>query len=161
MCDYCGCRDSGPTAELSQEHRRLGELSDQLRQGLAKVHDESDLGEIASTFHEFVHLLGAHAAKEELGLFPEAEKLGFLGDTLNQLIEEHERLHEMLADGPGGQHVHGALDLLAQHIEDEEWELFPHTIYDFDPEQWDQIAMAHLAVEEAFAEPKDEGSDPP
>lgn len=32
MCDYCGCRRSGPTAELADEHVRLQELSDRLRQ---------------------------------------------------------------------------------------------------------------------------------
>ena len=31
MCDYCGCRRSGPTAELAEEHVRLRELGDVLQ----------------------------------------------------------------------------------------------------------------------------------
>ncbi len=148
MCDYCGCRESGPTKELADEHVRLADLSDRLRAAAAAGSD--DLPEI---FHEFVHLLGMHAAKEEVGLFPQAAELGFLGDQLDDLVHEHEQLHEMLADGPSGRQVEAALKLLAQHIDDEEWDLFPHVIHALDPEQWDEIELAHLAVEEAFAQP--------
>ena len=40
-----------------------------------------------------------------------------------------------------------ALRLLRTHIEDEEYDLFPHIIHALDPEQWDEIELAHRAVE--------------
>lgn len=40
-----------------------------------------------------------------------------------------------------------ALRLLATHIDDEEYDLFPHIFHALDPEQWDEIELAHRAVE--------------
>jgi len=64
MCDYCGCRKSGPTAELATEHRRLLELGDILHHALHHNEDAS------TVLAEFVRLLQMHAAKEEVGLLP-------------------------------------------------------------------------------------------
>ena len=50
-----------------------------------------------------------------------------------------------------GAGVAEALKLLAQHIDDEEYDLFPHVFNALDPEQWDEIELAHTAVEAAFA----------
>jgi len=111
MCDYCGCRESGPTKDLADEHVRLADLSDRLRAAAAAGSD--DLPEI---FHEFVHLLGMHAAKEEVGLFPQAAELGFLGDLLDDLVHEHAQLLEVLAAGLSGRTVEGAPRLLSLHI---------------------------------------------
>lgn len=147
VCDYCGCRDEGPTAELNAEHDQLHEMTLQLRSVL------NDGGDPSALFAEFTHLLGMHAAKEEVGLFPQVRELGKLDEDLDQLVAEHETLHRQLGDGHAGAHVREALTLLGQHIDDEEWGLFPHVIHALDPEQWDEIALAHLAVEQAFAEP--------
>lgn len=156
VCDYCGCRDAGPTAELNAEHDQLHELSVRLRAALDDGRDASGL------FAEFTELLTIHAAKEEVGLFPQVRELGKLDEDLDQLIAEHETLHHQLGDGHAGTHVREALTLLGQHIDDEEWGLFPHVIHALDPEQWDEIALAHLAVEQAFAaaDPGDVSSEP-
>jgi hemerythrin-like domain-containing protein len=144
MCDYCGCRRSGPTAELNAEHERLAELSEQLRLALASRQG------VEEAFTEFVQLLTIHAAKEEVGLFPHAHDIGVLAESIETLIDEHEQLHRLLADGPTGPGVIAALKLLSQHIDDEEYDLFPHVFHALDPEQWEEIALAHLAVIEAF-----------
>jgi hypothetical protein len=47
---------------------------------------------------------------------------------------------------PGG-HVGEALRLLVTHIDDEEFDLFPHIFGALDPEQWDEIELAHRAIE--------------
>lgn len=147
MCDYCGCRNEGPTAELNAEHDQLHEMSLQLRSTLDEGGDATEL------FADFTRLLTIHAAKEEVGLFPEVRKLAKLDEDLDNLIAEHETLHRELGHGPTGDDVRHALTLLGQHIDDEEWGLFPHIIHALDPEQWDEITLAHLAVEQAFAEP--------
>ncbi|MGE0000394.1 MAG: hemerythrin domain-containing protein [Acidimicrobiia bacterium] len=141
MCDYCGCRRSGPTAELAAEHRRLLDYSDVLHHAL---HSGVDA---ASVFAEFVLLLQKHAAKEEIGLFDQARSLGPLADQIEILCSEHEDLRRWLADGLAGTQVAAALRLLATHIDDEEYDLFPHIFHALDPEQWDEIELAHRAVD--------------
>ena len=85
MCDYCGCRRSGPTAELAAEHVRLRELAETLH---AALHDGTDA---AAVFDEFVQLLQMHAAKEEVGLFVHAAPTP-LGDQITELCREHDDL---------------------------------------------------------------------
>lgn len=147
MCDYCGCRTSGPTAELAAEHVELQELTTAYRAAKEAGHDPGP------TFTRLVDLLALHAAKEEVGLFPQVRELTILDEQLDELVHEHERLHDLLGDGPAGRGVDEGLKLLAQHIDDEEHDLFPHVIHALDPEQWDEITLAHLAVEEAFGVP--------
>jgi len=55
--------------------------------------------------------------------------------------------------GLTGPHVPEALRLLVTHIDDEEHDLFPHIIHALDPEQWDEIELAHRAVEAVWDEP--------
>ena len=141
MCDYCGCRRSGPTAELASEHERLIELAEVLDTAL---HNGTDATVV---FDEFVRLLQMHAAKEEIGLFVHARSSTPLGDQIDALCSEHDDLHRWLGNGPTGQHVPKALRLLATHIDDEEHDLFPHIIHALDPEQWEEIELAHRAVE--------------
>lgn len=141
MCDYCGCRESGPTAELTVEHRRLTELGDILHQAL---HDGADPN---IAFAEFVRLLQMHAAKEEIGLFEQARALKPLADQIEVLCREHTDLRRWLASGPKGVHVPDALRLLSTHIDDEEYDLFPHIFHALDPEQWDEIELAHRAID--------------
>ena len=141
MCDYCGCRRSGPTSELAAEHRRLLELGEALHKAL---HADTDP---TGVFDEFLRLLQMHAAKEEVGLFVHARSSTPLGDQIDELCREHDDLHRWLADGLSGPHVPEALRLLVTHIDDEEYDLFPHIIHALDPEQWDEIELAHRAVE--------------
>ena len=148
MCDYCGCRRSGPTAELAAEHERLLELADVVDNAL---YDGADATVV---FDEFVRLLQMHAAKEEIGLFVHAKSSTPLGDQIDALCSEHDDLHRWLADGPTGPDVPKALLLLATHIDDEEHDLFPHIIHALDPEQWDEIELAHRAVEAVWNEPE-------
>jgi len=93
-----------------------------------------------------------HAAKEEVGLFVHARTSTGLADQIDALCREHDDLHRWLADGLRGPHVSGALRLLATHIDDEEYDLFPHIIHALDAEQWDEIELAHRAVEAVWDE---------
>jgi hemerythrin-like domain-containing protein len=108
------------------------------------LHDGVDASPV---FAEFVGLLKMHAAKEEIGLFVQARTLEPLADRIDGLCREHDDLHRWLADGPTGRHVDDALRLLATHIDDEEYDLFPHIFHALDPEQWDEIELAHRAIE--------------
>lgn len=157
MCDYCGCRRSGPTAELATEHERLLELSDLLDTALDDALDDGTVADASTVFAEFVRLLQMHAAKEEVGLFVHAKESTPLGDQIDELCREHDTLHRWLAEGPTGPRVADALLLLATHIDDEEYDLFPHIFHALDPEQWDEIELAHRAVEAVWDEPVPSG----
>lgn len=141
MCNYCGCRKSGPTSELATEHQHLLRLAEILHRAL---HDGEDVGTV---FAEFVRLLEMHAAKEEIGLFDHGQSLQPLADQIEVLCREHADLRRWLADGPTGLHVADALQLLVTHIDDEEYKLFPRLFHALDPEQWDEIELAHRAIE--------------
>lgn len=147
MCDYCGCRESGPTSELADEHVRLLELANELH---AALHAGTAA---TAAFDDFLRLLQMHAAKEEVGLFVHAKSSTPLGPQIDALCREHDDLHRWLADGFGGADVPAALRLLATHIDDEEYDLFPHIIHALDPEQWDEIELAHRAVEAVWDTP--------
>ena len=144
MCDYCGCRRSGPTAELAREHEELRELDEAIYDALRAGEDPGD------RFPQFVRLLEMHAVKEEIGLFVHAKASTPLGDQIDALCREHDDMHRWLSDGPTGPRVAEALRLLATHIDDEEYDLFPHIFHALDPEQWDEIELAHRAVEEVW-----------
>ena len=98
-----------------------------------------------------------HAAKEEIGLFEHARSLGPLAEQIEVLCREHADLHRWLADGLTGGRVPDALRLLATHIDDEEYDLFPHIFHALDPEQWEDIELAHRAIEAVW----DAGDQPP
>ena len=152
MCDYCGCRRSGPTAELAAEHERLTELGDTIYNALRDGNDAS------AVFAEFVALLQMHAAKEEIGLFVHARSSTPLEDQIDVLCREHDDFHRWLADGPTGRHVPEALRLLVTHIDDEEYDLFPHIFHALDADQWEEIELAHRAVEAVW---RDDPLPPP
>ena len=154
MCDYCGCRREGPTGELADEHVRLLELSE-------IIEHATDAGEdVSTTFAHFVDLLQRHATKEEIGLFVHARASTPLGDRIDALCSEHETLNRWLAHGATGARVNDALLLLATHIEDEEYDLFPHVFHALDPEQWDEIELAHRAVDVVWDEADEPGGQP-
>ena len=146
MCDYCGCRRSGPTAELAREHEELRELDEAIYDALRAGEDPGD------RFPQFVRLLEMHAVKEEIGLFVHAQTHPALAGQIDTLCQEHDDLREWLADGPRGPRVMDALRLLLTHIDDEEYDLFPHVFHQLDPEQWEEIELAHRAVEVAWSE---------
>jgi hemerythrin-like domain-containing protein len=124
----------------------LLELGDVLHHALHNSQSASNV------FAEFVRLLQMHAAKEEVGLFEQARTLAPLADQIEALCREHTDLHRWLADGPHGRHVPDALRLLVTHIDDEEYDLFPHIFYALDPEQWEEIELAHRAIETVWGE---------
>jgi hypothetical protein len=113
------------------------------------LHDNEDTSIV---FAEFAGLLRMHAAKEVIGLFEQARALAPLADQIAALCREHGDLHRWLADGPGGRHVPDALRLLVTHIDDEEYDLFPHILHALDPEQWEEIELAHRAIETVWVD---------
>jgi hypothetical protein len=64
-------------------------------------------------------------------------------------VHSHPLLGHAIADGS-----HASTLLLATHVADEGHDLFPHIIQALDPEQWDEIELAHRADEAVWNEPE-------
>ena len=74
------------------------------------------------------------------------------GDRLHDaLVAEHRDLERLLADvidgGTGWAQLVGRLaDELTEHIFDEETDLFPYSLYELTPEQWDEVETVHATA---------------
>jgi hemerythrin-like domain-containing protein len=141
MCDYCDCRARWPIEELGEEHARLAVLSHDVRASLAA----DDLGHARHLFNELVELLDAHSAKEEEGLFAALRAEHELLDDIAALIGEHDELAALIVDGDSD-FPSSALEVLRQleqHVQREEYDLFPATRLALSPAGWDMVEDVH------------------
>jgi hypothetical protein len=137
MCDYCGCRSRPLIAEFGDEHERIADLSGELRrQIVAGTDDEA----VAVGARRLVEVLAAHSAREVGGLYVELDASGI--DT-GAMHAEHHHIDDALADAAAGRVDRSALvqalDLLARHVHDEEYDLFPAAHQLLDDAAWDRI----------------------
>lgn len=147
MCDYCGCRRQAAIEELSGEHERILDLGYELRRWAAR---DDHAAARAVIEDELAPLLCHHTVKEEAGLFAELRRAWEADDRLDALVDEHRSIDEMLATAVRGgagwrSEVEVLVALLAEHIVSEETDLFPYSLYELDPDQWDAIDAVHTA----------------
>lgn len=147
MCDYCGCRQQPAIAELSDEHDRLLDLGYRLRRLTACGWHEEVLAIIDD---QLGPLLRHHTDREERGIFTQL-RANFEADArLDELEAEHRdidaRLDRVRMATDGWQETLSQLVTdLAQHIFDEEVDLFPYAMYELTPAQWDAVAEVHTS----------------
>lgn len=140
MCDHCGCRNVGPTAELTAEHDQILTLAWELAeaQRLGQPADQT-------TLRRLQRLRDKHSAKEERGLFPLVVETG---DCTPEQIEHLETEHrEQKARLEAGVFTRDDYYALAAHVEEEEFELFPMAMFGFDNLMWDEMAEVHRTVD--------------
>ncbi len=140
MCDHCGCRNVGPTAELTAEHDQILSLAWELAEAhrLGQPSDQSTLARLK-------RLRSKHSTKEERGLFPLVVETG---DCTPEQIDHLETEHrEQAALLDGGTFTRDDYYALAAHIEEEEFELFPMAMFGFDNLMWDDMENAHRTVD--------------
>lgn len=150
MCDHCGCRNFAPIAELTAEHVEILKLA----WILTEAHQEgrTPSPEVAASLYA---LLEVHDAKEEVGLYPILEALGGLSAEVREQLEaEHAELFRVLDHGVFDRKVYYSLE---SHIELEEHELFSGAMLRYDDTEWEEMSMAHHAVEHAFGRPHSHG----
>ncbi len=144
MCDYCDCRDLAPIRALSDDHDRIGSLMARLRGHLASREDAG----AAAVLAELQGALASHLAREEAGILPElARRTGFT-DYLDQLAAEHASARAGLIAldpaEPGWEaRVPAMLDELVEHINLEEYDLFPASRMIIDDAGWARVAAAY------------------
>lgn len=145
MCDYCGCRRQAAIEELSDEHERILDLGYELRRWAARGDHAAARAVIAD---ELAPIVRRHTVKEEAGVFAELRRAWEADDRLDALVDEHRSIEELLATairgGAGWQaEVEALVATLAEHIVSEETDLFPYSLYELDPEQWEAIDAVH------------------
>lgn len=148
MCDYCDCRELAPIGELSKEHERISDLAARLRDAVT-----SGSADPAAALGALQAALGPHLAKEEIGLFAQLEGRPGFAWYLEQLNGDHARARSSLLSPDAAElsapEVLGALDDLAEHIQAEEYDLFPASRLIFDDLAWAKVAAAHDAANTA------------
>jgi len=144
MCEYCGCRQVEPIAELMDEHLHLLELvGDLCRAVLA-----GDTARAHQLRQKLADLLTAHTRREEAGVFAALREQGEYVDEVDVLESEHVDLDRLFADldleGPGAV---AALDRAAAdltgHIDRENLGIFPVAVVTLGATGWGTVERAH------------------
>ncbi|HEX6248882.1 MAG TPA: hemerythrin domain-containing protein [Nocardioidaceae bacterium] len=144
MCEYCGCRQVEPIAELMDEHMRLLEIAGDLRRALL----EQDAARALRERDALTVLLGSHTGVEEAGVFAALKEQGDYVEQVDELEGEHVSLDAAAAaldlDSPGAV---DALDRLVTdltgHIDKENLGIFPVAVVTLGATGWDIVDRAH------------------
>ena len=129
MCDHCSCRQHRAIAELSTEHERILEVA----WALSEQHSETGVAD-GPLRDRLARMLAVHVEAEEAALYPLLVETGDLDPSRRDGLEaEHATLAVALMAGTFDRRAYYEL---AAHIEEEEMELFPLTMFAFDDEDW-------------------------
>lgn len=144
MCEYCGCRQVEPIAELMDEHMRLLEIAGDLRRALLEADAATALGKRS----ELVDLLARHTRREEAGVFAALKEQGDYVEQVDELEGEHVSLDEAALaldlDSPAAVDVldHLVADL-GEHIDKENLGIFPVAVVTLGATGWGIVESAH------------------
>ncbi len=144
MCEYCGCRQIEPLAQLMDEHLALLDLGDEVRRHLVHGHTE----DAVAMLRHCASLLLRHVRREEDGVFAALKGEGEFVEEIEALEAEHvdldERLAALDADTPDlkGQ-VETFLADLAAHVDREDLGIFPVSVVSLGSRGWAVVERVH------------------
>jgi hypothetical protein len=144
MCEYCGCRQIVPLAELMDEHLALLDLGDEVRRKL--VHGEVD--DAVAMLRHCATLLLRHVRREEDGVFAALKGEGEFVEEIEELEAEHvdldARLAALDAETPDlKSQVESFLADLALHIDREDLGIFPVSVVSLRARGWAVVERIH------------------
>jgi hemerythrin-like domain-containing protein len=144
LCEYCGCRQVEPIADLMDEHLALLEIAGDLRRALL----ESDVVLATAKRTQLVDLLARHTGREEAGVFAALKAQGDYVDEVDALEGEHVSLDRAVAnldlDAPDAVAVLDRLTgELTDHIDKENLGIFPVAVVTLGATGWDIVERAH------------------
>lgn len=132
MCDYCDCRSQPEIQALSDEHEAILAVVGGLRRA-------GDRAAIAGGLDTLEALLRPHTRREEAGIFTQLHPLvapGYVG----RFRVDHDRIDDLLAAAREGRAPLGAfLDVLQEHILEEETDMYPAARQMLGAVEWDAI----------------------
>jgi len=144
VCEYCGCRQVEPIADLMDEHMVLLEIAGDLRRALL----EQDAALAVAKRSQLVALLADHVGREEEGVFAALKAQGDYVDEVEQLESEHVSLDESVAildlDAPDAVEALDRLTAeLSDHIDKENLGIFPVAVVTLGATGWEIVDRAH------------------
>jgi hemerythrin-like domain-containing protein len=144
LCEYCGCRQVEPIADLMDEHMALLEIAGDLRRALLA----GDGARASGKRDELVRLLAGHTGREEAGVFAALKAQGDYVDEVDALEGEHVTLDQVFAaldlDAPGVVEVlDRAVSELSDHVDKENLGIFPVAVVTLGATGWDIVERAH------------------
>lgn len=144
MCEYCGCRQIEPLAELMDEHLALLDIASDVE--IALRHRDHEGARTA--LRRLAGLLDRHVRREEDGVFTALKQTGEFLDEVAELEQEHEDLHVGLADldpaEPGvAEKISVMFRHLSEHIDKEDLGIFPVSVVTLGSSGWDTVARVH------------------
>ena len=143
MCEYCGCRQVEPIAELMDEHMQLLEIAGDLRRALVS----QDGTRAEAKRDELVALLAGHTGREEAGIFTALKAQGDYVSEVEALEGEHVSLDEAVAalelQGPGAlEMLDRVVAELTDHIDKENLGIFPVAVVTLGATGWGIVDRA-------------------
>jgi hemerythrin-like domain-containing protein len=144
MCEYCGCRQIEPLAELMDEHLALLDVASDVE--LALRH--GDQPRALETLRRLADLLDRHVRREEDGVFTALKETGEFVDEVAELEQEHVDFHAQIAEleptDPGFlEQVRAIFAHLADHIDREDLGIFPVSVVTLGAHGWDIVSTVH------------------
>lgn len=152
VCFYCGCRDIPLLRDYIAEHERVTDLGADLTKALR----EEDLPAAKRLISEIAAELESHWRGEENGLFAAMRLEEGYRDYIDQLVNEHRQLRDLLAtadlaEADDQRRVLAALEELHEHIAKEEDGLFPASLTALDGDQWERAIRVWQTVHSSIA----------
>jgi hemerythrin-like domain-containing protein len=144
MCEYCGCRQIAPLAELMDEHLALLDEAGEVRRAAS----HRDLDRAGTLLRSLAVLLDRHVRREEDGVFAALKQTGEYLDELAELEQEHRDFHVDLdrldpADPSFGERMAEIFAHLTDHIDKEDLGIFPVSVVTLGTQGWDVVARTH------------------
>lgn len=144
MCEYCGCRQIAPLAELMDEHMALLDVASDVE--IALRHREHDRA--LAHLRRLADLLDRHVRREEEGVFTALKATGEFLDEVAELEQEHLDFHAGLgdldpADPSFSEIVTAMFRHLSDHIDKEDLGIFPVSVVTLGASGWDTVARVH------------------
>ena len=156
MCEYCGCRQIAPLAELMDEHLALLDVASDVE---AAVRHRAE-GDAIAGLRRLADLLDRHVRREEDGVFAALRASGEFLDEVAELEQEHVDFHESIAaldpTAAGfADEVRAMFRHLSDHIDKEDLGIFPVSVVTLGASGWDVVARAHASQPSFLAQPDD------
>ncbi len=144
MCEYCGCREVQPIAELMDEHAALVDEAHHVRQALASGDHAAALGRLTGLLAH----LDRHVLREEDGIFRALRSAGEFLDEVGELEREHRGFEATVAgldvdDADFTAKVIRLLHELDEHVEREDLGIFPVSVTTLGATGWGIVDEAH------------------
>lgn len=136
MCDHCGCREITPIGRLMAEHEDLLRLAGEARAAL-RAGDEATARAVIA---DLAALLHPHTEAEERGLFAVMGRRAEFAGHIAGLEAEHAGLAARLAGPLGRAEITGICDRLSDHIQAEEYGLFPAALASLSGDDWEAVS---------------------